>query len=87
MTTRAIRPPDALVREAPPASGRAVEQVAGVDDARLGHEPDHLVEVEPLELVPLGEHGEHRRTLAGGVGVGHHLEVGHLVERTDTAGS
>ena len=62
---RAHRRPDAHVGEAQPAHGGRVEQVAGVDHGRLGQQVADLGEVEPAELVPLGEHddaGGARRT-------------------------
>src|SRR5207248_4537975 len=68
-------PPDGVVGEAPPADGRWVEQVAGVDQSPLGHEATDLLEVEPAELVPLREHDQHRCALARRVGVGCHLET------------
>src|SRR5205807_8435245 len=68
-------PPDGVVGEATPADGRRVEQVAGVDQSPFGHEATDLLEVEPAELVPLGEHDEHRCALARGVGIGCHLEA------------
>ena len=52
--------PMPVVGEAAPAHGRRVEEVAG---SRRSAGPvssaAHLVEVEPAELVPLGEHGHH----------------------------
>src|SRR4051794_39510149 len=77
-TTRATlrsAPPDAVVREAAPADCGRIEQVPGVDDAALGHQAADLVEVEPPELVPLGQHQEDGRVLAGRVRIGRHLEA------------
>ena len=53
----------------------AVEEVAGVDDPPAGHGLGHLVEVEPPELVPLGEHHQHLGAVAGGVRVGDDLDA------------
>ena len=45
-------------------SAAGIEQVAGVDDRGRRHRRAHAVEVEPAELVPLGEHREHVRAVA-----------------------
>src|SRR3954469_22105034 len=46
---------DTSVLEPTPAQRLAVEEVASVDDARVAQRVGDLVEVEPLELVPLGQ--------------------------------
>src|SRR3954452_7373 len=47
-------PPDSLVDEAGRAHGLVVEQVAAVDDHRVGHATADLGEIELAELRPLG---------------------------------
>src|SRR4051794_38789213 len=81
-TTRAIRrayvrscAPDALVVEASTAQRLTVEEVAAVDDTRRGQCVGHLVEIEPLELVPLREHEQHLGTETGGVGISSDLDA------------
>src|SRR5438552_7747725 len=76
-TTRATSsaPSDGVVGEAPAADSGRVEKIAGIDQAALRHQPADLLEVEPPELVPLGEHEQHRRPFAGRVGVGRHLQA------------
>ena len=66
---------DAAVLEAAPRERGPVEQVAGVDDLAGGHQVRHLVDVEPAELVPLGEHDEHLGALDRGVRVVDHLDA------------
>src|SRR5690349_4041280 len=67
-TTRRISAPsvpaDSGVGEAAPAQRFTVEQVASVDYRALTHRLADLVEVEPLELVPLGQHDEGGRPVA-----------------------
>src|SRR3954452_15172999 len=78
LTLRCSRSADALVLEAGLAEPVAVEQVAGVDDARRAHRAGHLVEVEPAELVPLGEDDQHLGALARGVRVGGDGDAGRV---------
>src|SRR5687767_1363154 len=65
----------AYVGEAPPAQGGGVEEVAGVDHAGLFHGGGDLGEVQPAELVPLGQHDQHCRSLADAVRVAGHLDA------------
>src|SRR5207302_562411 len=69
------RATDAVVGEAAAAHGSRIEEVAGVDQTAGDHQPADLLEVQPPELVPFGEHDEHARPLAGRVGVGRHLDA------------
>src|SRR6476469_5612077 len=57
-------PAHGVVGKAAAANGRGVEQVAGVDEAAFGHDPADLLEVQPAELVPPGEHAQHGCVLA-----------------------
>src|SRR4051794_15922126 len=75
---------DTSVLEATPAQRLAVEEVASVDDPRVAQRVGDLVEVEPLELVPLREHHEHLGAVARRVRIGGDLdatEVGGLARR------
>ena len=51
------------------AVGVGVEQVAGVDDSFGVHRVGDLVDFDPAELVPFGEHDDGVGTFAGGVRV------------------
>src|SRR5829696_197075 len=57
------------VREPAAADGGGLEQVPGVDDDRRAHEPCDGGELQPPELVPLGEHYQNVGPLARVVGV------------------
>ena len=72
---RHLPPPDALVREAPAAHRGRIEQVAGVDDRGAAHRVAHPVEVEPAELVPLGEQHDRVGARRRVVGVGAQLDA------------
>ena len=65
-TAHVSRPTPWYVKPARPAT--PVEQVAGVDDVAAEPSPRRPCRVEPAELVPLGEHGEHVGAVAGRVG-------------------
>src|SRR5262245_22074432 len=60
---------DADVGEPPPLERRPVEEVTGVDDPRRLHEARDLVEVEPAEVVPLGEDRQNPGSVAHRVGI------------------
>ena len=63
---RQLRPMPSVLEAAAHQRG-PVEEVARVDDVPAGHQVGDLVDVEPAELVPLGEHGEHLGALHRGV--------------------
>src|SRR5829696_6697422 len=59
---------EADVGEPAAADGGGLEQVPGVDDDGRAHEPGDGGELQPAELVPLGEHHQDVGPLARGVG-------------------
>ncbi len=76
---RPLTTTDAGVLEADATELGRVEEVAGVDHHRCGHGGVHPGEVEPPELVPLGQHHGDGGTVTGGVDVGVGADHGRRV--------